>query len=256
MVSIAYFSYTGNTAYVAKLLKNELGERCCETLDLTYQTLNEAKSGEQLVILYAIHAFNPPAPLIKQVKQLDHNKFTSISFIGVGCHEGALNEGSSQQLQSIVKAKGYQLGVNRVIAMPLTFITSFSDEHNQQLIEKMREQVMIISADLKQGITDTTSLSTVSKVVHHIGKVEKQAAKLFGAELYATNACVSCGRCWLECPMQNITPNKRQKPRFHFNCSMCLKCIYDCPKHAIKPRISRFIPIKAGYQLSDVTKET
>ena len=90
-----------------------------------------------------------------------------------------------------------------------------------------------------------------SRIISFVGKVESPAARLFGLELHAKKTCISCAICWENCPMDNIKQSKKDKPKFGFNCSMCLRCVYDCPTHAITPYISKFILIKSGYKLSD-----
>jgi ferredoxin len=41
--------------------------------------------------------------------------------------------------------------------------------------------------------------------------------------------------------------NKR--PSFGGKCSLCLGCIYRCPKNALRPRIGSFVVLKQGYHL-------
>jgi len=135
--------------------------------------------------------------------------------------------------------------------MPLTFIMKFPEESANLSIEKSENQIKKIADNIVDHIGNKKTISAKSKIISFVGRAEKYAAKMYGLELYANKNCISCGKCWNNCPNRNIKPNKKQKPKFGFSCIMCQKCIYDCPQKAIKPAISRFIPIKGGYSIDD-----
>ena len=243
---IAHFSYTGNTAYVATQLATHLNAPCVNLID---EPLQEMASCQHVVICFAIHAFCAPTPVVDQLKQLKVGQFQRISFIGVGCHESSLNQGVFRSLETLVSPKCQTLGVQAIIAMPLTLIKKVPDEKNRECIQQAQQKILTIKDAILTDTTRTLASPRGHQLLKRVGQLEQQAAKLFGLELHATKDCVKCGRCWSECPMKNITPSNYQTPKFHFKCSMCLKCIYDCPKQAIRPRVSTFIPIKGGYQL-------
>ena len=250
MITVAYYSYTGNTRKVAYALKQalEAKQQTVELVDVVTQSLRVVQT-QQLVLLYAIHAFNAPLIVTQQVKELNTNQVTRIHFIGVGCQSGAINSGASSPLRKIVMKKQITIGLDRLIAMPLTLVVGFSEEMKQQLIQNMLQDVMTIAHDIKRECVDEHEVKPSVNILRQVGHLEKYAAKVFGLELYANHACVACGRCYEQCPMSNISANRYGKPKFHFKCSMCLKCIYECPKQAISPRVSKFIPIKGGYTL-------
>ena len=250
MVTVAYYSYTGNTRKVACVLKQALeaeGE-AVELLDLVTHSLSQTQT-QHLILLYAIHAFNAPQAIITQIKELKSSPLRFIHFIGVGCQSGIINRGASLPLRKLAMKKKIEVGLDRLIAMPLTLVVGFSEEMKQQLLETMQNEVTAIVHDFKSEQAEKHDVKSAVKVLRYIGQLEKYGAKLFGLELYANKSCVACGRCYEQCPMSNISANRYGKPKFHFNCSMCLKCIYQCPKQAISPRLSKFIIIKEGYHL-------
>jgi ferredoxin len=138
--------------------------------------------------------------------------------------------------------------------MPLTLVIAFPDDQSEKLICQAEEKMDQIATTL---LSDQKSISYVpfkSKLMTGIGHVEGLAARLFGMELHASDACSSCGLCERECPERNIRMNKANKPVFGLNCLMCLRCIYNCPEIAISPRLSKFIPIKGGYTIERYRK--
>lgn len=251
MNTIAYFSYTGNTKFLAYKLQSYLSESTTQVFNLAFDEVKTLKDGEHLVVMFAIHAFNCPQQVVDFAKHLPSNMFKQIHFIAVGCHDMWLNDAATYELRRVLENKGYSVGIDRVIAMPLTLMKKFPEDLGKTLVQKAQVQLSEVANELKQGAVDEKVVPFKAKTLNKVSKAEKYGAKLFGPELYANKDCISCERCWKECPMKNIKPNKNQNPKFGFNCSMCMKCIYDCPKHAISPRISKFIPIKEGYSLKD-----
>ena len=52
-------------------------------------------------------------------------------------------------------------------------------------------------------------------------------------KFYATNDCISCGKCVKVCPLNNIRVEDG-KPVWGKNCTHCMACICRCPKEAIE----------------------
>ena len=52
-------------------------------------------------------------------------------------------------------------------------------------------------------------------------------------KFYATDDCISCGKCADVCPLHNIRL-ENQRPVWGDNCTHCMACICRCPKEAIE----------------------
>jgi ferredoxin len=211
--------------------------------------LTKAVNGvsDDLVIMYSIHAFSAPKIVIDFVKNLKQTNGTA-SIIAVGCNEAWLNDGSSSKIVKILTEKGYQIKHNAVIAMPLSFVKRFPAELSIKLVRDGTRKIEEIAKDLEY--VEQKEIAFKSKAITVVGALEKQAAKVFGLELHANKSCTSCSVCWTSCPAGNIK-EKNGKPKFGFKCTMCMKCIYDCPENSISPYISKFLPLKNGYNVED-----
>lgn len=247
MITILYFSPTGNVKYLAEKLSYNLGSENTSLLPLEFTNPEHLEPGVQLVIMYSIHAFNPPRTVRRFVNKIPEGLYKNISLISVGCAESWVNKAASSGLKKKLQEKGYSILVEEIMAMPLSFIMSFPED----LIKKQ-----ILTADNKIGeiansvLSEDASDSIIplkSKILHGLGKAEGPAARMFGIELHAGRDCTSCGICVKNCPEKNIRFNKKNKPKFGLSCLMCMRCIYNCPEKAISPRISKFIPIKEGF---------
>ena len=52
-------------------------------------------------------------------------------------------------------------------------------------------------------------------------------------KLKISDACIGCGLCVSECPMDNLVQQPTGKPKPQGNCTMCYRCISHCPAQAI-----------------------
>jgi len=254
MFTIAYFSPTGNTLYLARKLEECLAPNNTELISIADTQSTELKRNTHLIIMYSIHGFNAPQEVEEFTKSIPPYHFESISIIAVGCSKIWINDGASIKLKNILSKKSYSVLIDEVLAMPLTFVMKFPKKLCVSTIEESEKEIKTIADNLINSIPNVKLISTKSKMISFIGRAKKHAAKMFGLELYASRKCVSCGKCWNSCPSNNIKPNKNEKPKFGFKCTMCMKRIYECPQKAIKSAISRFIPIKGGYSINDYIK--
>jgi len=253
MIQICYFSPTGNVKHLAEKLFHGLdSDTLLSAIECTDP--RELQPSQHIVIIYSVHAFNAPRTVKRFVRNLPPHLCEKISLVAVGCNEIWINSAASFGIRKELEKKGYTIAVDTVIAMPLTLVVPFPDELIKKTIldgEIQIEQLIpqLLSEEMSEDISERT-IPLKSKLLSMVGKSEDLAARFFGLELFASKSCTSCGVCVKRCPERNITFNSKQKPKFAFNCLMCMRCIYDCQEKAIKPRFSRFMPLKNGYSIN------
>ena len=254
MYTIIYFSPTGNALHLAKLLATHLNGSDEDILPLEFTDPEGLKINKHLIILYPVHGFNAPRTVKRFVKNLPSGLFEHVSLIGVGSMNNWVNGAVSSELRKPLGKNGYQIVVDEILAMPLTFIMNTPEESNIRVIAESEKQIALISKSIREQTISAYKVQGKSYVMNFIGKIESPAGRLFGLELHANNSCTSCGTCWSNCPAKNIQQKSNGKPGFGFNCTMCMRCIYNCPEKAISPRFSKFRPNKNGYTLSKYIK--
>jgi ferredoxin len=254
MRTIIYFSPTGNVKYLAGKLAYQLDSDSTDLLPLEFTDPDALKLDDQLVLMYSIHAFNPPRTVRRFVKNMPAGLYKNISLISVGCAESWVNKAASSGLRKILERKAYSVLVDEIMAMPLSFIMSFPEDLIRKQISTADEKIELIAKSILNGKASENEIPGKSRLLHTLGKAEGPAARLFGLELHAGKGCTSCGVCVRNCPEKNIHFNKKNKPAFGIKCLMCMRCIYNCPEKVISPRISKFIPIKNGYSIFDYLK--
>lgn len=246
MYTIVYFSPTGNTKFLAQHLSEHLSVKHIYALEDTDPKTLETTP--HLVLLFAIHAFNAPKPVLQFVKSFATQQFSTISLIAVGCSEAWINHGATYEIKQILHRKHCQILVDKVIAMPSNMLIAYSDAQSQSLIVAAKQTIQNVVKDIMNNHATYKKIPLRARVISKIGKLETIGARFFGLELFATKKCNQCGICVRSCPQKNIKL-QNDKIRFEFKCIMCLRCIYTCPQAAITPRFSKFIPIKGGYSL-------
>jgi len=253
MKTILYFSPTGNARFLALKLGEALSPERIHPGALEFTNPAELPESDEIIILFAVHAFNPPRTVTRFARQIPPGLCERISLIAVGCTDLWVNEAASAGLKRILVKKGYAIGVDEIIAMPLTFIMAFPEDLAARQVGDAKEKIQKIAKDIRDRKQTKRRVGLASHVLHGIGKIEGGAARMFGLELHAGKACTSCGICVKNCPEKNIRFNRKNKPVFGFSCLMCMRCIYRCPEKAISPRISQFIPVKGGYSADSWT---
>lgn len=244
MQKIMYFSPTGNTA----ILAHRLSERMQSAKPIPIEhNFTESFAKSDIILMYPIHGFNPPRTIKRFIKKLPKGS-NNIFLIAVGCNKSWANEAVHNSVSKVLHKKGYQIIREDILAMPLTLVMDFKREMKTEIITQAFEEIDLLASKILEQVSHNNRFICVkAKMLSTIGKLESPAARLFGLELHANKNCTNCGFCIKECPEQNIKMHK--KPRFGFKCSMCLRCIYQCPEQAISPYLSKFIPIKGGYDI-------
>jgi len=250
MYTIIYFSPTGNVLHLANKLGDHLKPSKVDILALEFTDPDQLKKSKHLVLIHPVHGFNAPRTVKRFVKNLPSELYDLVSIIAVGCNATWVNGAVSSDLRKQFNKKGYSIALDEILAMPLTFIMNFPDELNLKLIAESEKKIEDLSRALIEETVSIRDVPAKSYILNFLGKGESPAARMFGLELHANKDCISCGLCWESCPEKNIKQKKNERPGFGFSCSMCMRCIYNCPENAISPRISKFIPIKKGYSLS------
>ncbi len=242
-IAIIYFSPTGNTAFLAKHLSSMIdGSKLYNIHDSAIEEICE----EEVVVMSSIHAFSVSKIITKYIDDLlQFRKRSKIHIISVGCTTASINDAASIPIQRIVEKYNVPIGIDRVLAMPLTLVYKFPLETGKKHIVDSLKQLGSIKEDIYNDVIDNRKVSKVSKGLRYINVIERNAARLFGLELYASKECIKCSKCINECPTKNIRYNKLRNIKVSTKCMLCLNCIYTCPVNAMKPRVSRFIPLKS-----------
>ena len=236
---IKYFSGSGNTRHVAGVFGQKLQEQgytvSCESietggLDLTPEDL--------LLIGGPIVAGNVPEKLIRwvlhEVPAVSGGKalvFTTSA--------GLENANGVHSLTRKLLKKGYQVVGQPVFQMPRNY---YFGRYQPTPPEEQLRLVKAIPGEVARALEFMTA-GSMPPVPQGAGKV---LALDLMAELFSIMArgmgkkltsfhddCTICGRCIRECPQQNIAKRPGGGVVFQGKCMLCTRCLHNCPVHAI-----------------------
>lgn len=232
---ILYFTGTGNSRYLAMFLSQLLKDECINSAD--YMKKNEAglfKSEKPYVFVFPTYAYRMPHIFEDFIKR-SHFEGSKKAYFIMSC--GADTGNAIKYIKHLCQEKDMEFMGLEVVVMPDNYIVMYagtSEKEVPAIIEKASYQIMKVSSTiLEQKKRDDLSISIVDKIKS--GKTNDLFYKFFvhADKFYATDACISCGICEQNCPLNNIKLVEG-KPIWSDSCTHCLACICSCPKKAIE----------------------
>ncbi|MGM9803232.1 MAG: EFR1 family ferrodoxin [Muribaculaceae bacterium] len=239
---IFYFSGTGNTAYVAQQLANQLGERLVHVgkamaqgeLQFTLQP------GESVGWVFPTYSWGP-APIVANMAQ-------SITLHGYSqdtyCYVVATCGDEVGETVSIMRRALMRSGIclqaafsvqmpNNYILLPGFDVDSTEVEHGKRQAAPQRIAQVAQSIEQHLNVCDVVVgpwPRLKSRIIYPLFKRFYMSDKPFRAD---PQLCTHCKLCANVCPVGNITITPQGEPQWHNHCAMCLSCIHRCPARAI-----------------------
>lgn len=232
---ILYFTGTGNSEYVAKRIGKETGDIVLNLFEkLRKEDFSEINSKNPWVIVTPTYAWRIPNILREWLKRTNLSGNPNIYFV-MTCGGSIGNAG--KYLKSLCADKGMNYFGCFEVVMPENYIALFTTPSKDKALKIIAEAEKIIdkaafainNGEQFPNISVTTADKLNSGVVNNIFYPLFVHAKKF----YATDACISCGKCVKVCPLNNIHI-KNSRPIWGKACTHCMACICRCPKEAIE----------------------
>lgn len=237
------FSGTGNTAFVADRIKENLEKKDVQT---TIHNIDELKeipdisAYEYIGLGYPVYAWAMPPNVEEFAQKIPAAKEGQKGFVFTTYGGNGLY--AVQQGVDILKSKKYRICRSRGFLMPdnitVSFISSLarvSPDGELKMFDKAAEAIPgmvneIISGDGRVEGHGWIPGWAFSRLLGFLFK--KWGAAGEGKKYYLNDACTSCGLCAKTCPVQNIEMVDG-KPRWLDHCVLCCRCYNLCPVKAI-----------------------
>lgn len=256
-IEIVYFSGTGGTKRAANYLFQAFTDqgvavRCHE---LHVRKPFDYEASDMLVLLYPVYAMNAPKPIYDFIDNLPEGNGSLAAVISVsGGGEMILNTGCRLHTIRRLYRKGYRVPYERMLVMPANMITETPDDLSLLLLQALPEKAKLIASDILSGKVRRTKPYLFDRLLSSVTEAEKVGSKIFGKHMKVNSSCNGCGLCEQDCPMGNIKL-KDKIPEFSNKCVICLRCVYNCPKNAITPFLSKAFKLPGGYQPEKLEKK-
>lgn len=232
---ILYFTGTGNSEYVAKRIGKETDDIVLNLFEkLRKEDFSEINSKNPWVIVTPTYAWRIPNILREWLKRTNLSGNPNIYFV-MTCGGSIGNAG--KYLKSLCADKGMNYFGCFEVVMPENYIALFTTPSKDKALKIIAEAEKIIdkaafainNGEQFPNISVTTADKLNSGVVNNIFYPLFVHAKKF----YATDSCISCGKCVKVCPLNNIHI-ENSRPIWGKACTHCMACICRCPKEAIE----------------------
>lgn len=231
---IFYFSATGNSRFVAKVLADHCqDELVCLNDYLKNNSKGEFSSEKPYVLVAPVYAWKIPARVqdfLAKASFSGNRKWYVV--VTMGGSSGA----AASACQTLLEQRGMEFLGFQDIRMPDNFLIADRMLEKSQAIEKIRASLPLIRQTAER----------ISKGEHLPSKEESAKDRLLSGmvnwgfnhfmskicSFTVSEQCVRCGRCVQDCPTGNIQLTDTGIS-FGDQCMFCLGCINQCPTHAI-----------------------
>ena len=238
---IYVFSGTGNTRFAAEKIAEELG--CCGVETVVWEVrapFLDAPDPNQFDLAgfgYPVHAFNTPRFFLRFVKTLPRVQGIPAFLFKTSGEPFHANDASSWPLVRLLRKKGFQPKLDRHLLMPYNIMFRYPDALAKQMYLHTGKMARVVAAQAVAGEEQRPHYYPWTVLWMYLFRLQWFGAWLNGPLLHAKKeACVGCGQCEKRCPAGNIQL-KNGVPRFSSRCTMCMGCVFHCPKDAIRPGI-------------------
>ena len=232
---ILYFSGTGNSEYTARRIGKEIDDEVINLFDkIRTIDYSDMKSDRPWVIVVPTYAWRIPHIVSDWLEKTNFSGNKGIYFV-MTCGGSIGNAG--KYLETLCTEKNMNYCGCAEIVMPENYIALFStptEDQALQIIERAESVIDNTALHIKNGDKlPKRDISFGDKMNSGIINALFYPVFVNAKKFYATENCVSCGKCVNVCPLKNIRI-ENGKPKWGDHCTHCMACICKCPKEAIE----------------------
>jgi len=254
-VAIYYFSGTGNTEIVAKMVKEAFENQSCSVdliriEDVLKKKLSvDIKQYDLIGIGSQVIGYGTPLIVRDFVRSLPEGTGKKVFIFRTAGGVAPINYNVSKAIIRKLNRKGFEVVYERLFSIASNWVVKFDDGAIHQLHQATAKKVTLMCQEiingekrfLKTGLGQRLLMETVAFIA-------QPTLRLVGKDFKVTDACTNCGLCVKNCPAENIS-ERNGKIKFKLSCNSCLRCVYACPQNAIQFNTLKFFPVSGGYNI-------
>lgn len=232
---IIWFSGTGNSQYAAKVMAEALGDESVDAGRLIKAGQPGAFTSERPWVFVApVYAWRMPRIFSDFIENSGFSGSKEAWFV-LTC--GSEIGEAGKYARELCEKKGFTYRGVLQVAMPENLITLFKAPPQEKIREMIEAAGSVLASGAKRILSgeDFPPVKTGFADKLKSGPINQGFNRYFlkSTGFYATDACVSCGKCAKNCVMNNITLEDG-KPQWGTACTQCMACICRCPVEAIE----------------------
>ena len=232
---IIYFSGTGNSRYIAPGMAEKLDDKLVDAgVYIKNRKKGKFYSDKPWIFVAPTYCWRLPRIFEKFIRKSVFSGSETAYFV-MTCGEEIGNAGEG--ILSLCRNKGFDYKGVLEVKMPENYIALFNvpDEKTSEEIIGRAEKVV------GEGIGWIQNGQAFPK--QKTGRVDRWKSGIVNdfyykfivkaKPFYATDACISCGKCAESCSLNNISI-VNGKPEWGERCTHCMACICGCPVEAVE----------------------
>lgn len=232
---ILYFSGTGNSEYIARMIAKVTGDELV-SLNERIKTGNAAAiRAERLVFVTPTYGWRIPRLVEKWIGETEFSGDNVPVWFVMSC--GTEIGNAAKYNSRLCERKGFAyMGTEQVI-MPENYVAMFPVPERDEAIKIVTARTEQITAAAKSIADGKAFAAAPVKLIDRIYSdiVNPVFYKFFvkDSKFYVKDSCIGCGKCARECPTHSIS-FENGRPVWGGRCTHCMACICDCPAAAIE----------------------
>lgn len=232
---VYYFSGTGNSQLAAKQIAAALDDELVSINQVLKSCKQQIFHSERpLVFVAPTYAWRMPKAVSDWIRTCGFEGNRQAYFL-LTCG-GSVGNAAAYAKKLCTETKLEFKGL-ALVAMPNNYVALSNPPDKAEcaaIVEKATECLASLSVIVKKGEPfPEASVSLKDRI--NSGPVCALFYSFFVHDkgFWASDKCISCGKCARRCPLNNIRLNAG-KPEWHGNCTHCMACIGGCPAAAIE----------------------
>lgn len=233
---IIWFSGTGNSRIVAKLLGKKLGDDTFIRIDSDAPEYLHCGADEKIVWVFPVYSWGVPPAVRKYIREVQIDGGTR-HFMVCTCGDDC---GLTYEMwRKEIRNRGWSCGGGFSVQMPNTYVSlpGFDVDNSDLAMSKLKsasEKIDYVERAIRVGSrVDATVRGRFAWLKTRIIYPLFMRFLMSPRPFRHTSACVECGKCASICPMRNITI-ANGGPYWGKNCAGCLACYHACPQNAVQ----------------------
>lgn len=225
--TIYYFSATGNTLYIAKIIADKLD---ANLLPMT-SSMGTTCDSERIGFLFPTYFWGAPRTVVTFIRSLNITSKNPYIFVVSSC--GGMAGGVLGFTETLFSERNLSLAYGVTIKSVANFIEAYNPKvlSASEISAQAKKAAMEAANQIMEGKhTRVPKNSFKDKWFYKIytgHKLDKDSG------FQTDESCTGCGICTRVCPNQNIVL-KDGRPKFLHHCEHCTACIHWCPQEALQ----------------------
>lgn len=240
---VFYFTGTGNSLWVAKMLSRAFDEPMASMAELLKEEredyLYPLREEERVFFVFPVHSWGPAVLVHRFIEKLCLSGYQNQPVYSV-CTCGDESGYTTRRIHKWLSRIGVRLTAGFSVKMPNNYILlpGFSVDPKELEQKKLQEAVdrvaSIIGAIRNNETKGLDEIGFLPALKSYLVYPLFAHVAIGSNSFRVTDDCISCGLCVRICPTGTITLSTEGKPVWSNTCVQCVACIHRCPVRAIE----------------------